>query len=621
MDPTLEGFLWPATYRVLPDTSAEELIRLMLDKFIAQVGEERLNVPKDRGMTFYEVLTLASIVEREAVLPEEKPTIAGVYQNRINGIKGVKNRLLNADPTVIYGADTVALSEMPLEEWLNYFFWKVPETPMKDIALPGEPRGLPDVQGPRSRAMADRNAEPRFDRCGARPGYQGQVHLLPRDPRRRRQARVRQDLGTASEEPREVRLQLMAVARGALPEPADFAPPPSPEQLAAWDEADRVARPARLARLRARFAEAGVDAYFGLRREHMRYLSGFTLAEGEEQSAGNSGQFLVTADETVVLADSRYRLQAQRQAPEWRIAEAYRDLPTRWPDLLAAVGAKRVAVEADVVSHADWERLAAAAPDVELVPAGAWLATDRATKEPAELERVAAACAVADRALAALLPRIKPGVTEAELAIDLEWLMRTNGAEALAFDVACLAGPEAALPHGSPGDRPVLDRAVLLFDFGAQVAGYRSDMTRTLFVGEPTARDLAIYELVATAQSAAIAALESGVAAAAAEGAPLPSGREIDRAARDVIEAAGHGEHFGHSLGHGIGLATHEGPSLGRRAPDTPLPRRTVFSVEPGIYLDGETGVRIEDLVAIDADAGTVQWLTRFPNEVLVVGG
>ena len=406
----------------------------------------------------------------------------------------------------------------------------------------------------------------------------------------------------------------MAVARGALPEPADFAPPPSPEQLAAWDEADRVARPARLARLRARFAEAGVDAYFGLRREHMRYLTGFTLAEGEEQSAGNSGQFLVTADETVVLADSRYRLQAQRQAPEWRIAEAYRDLPTRWPDLLAAVGAKRVAVEADVISHADWERLAAAAPDVELVPAGAWLATDRATKEPAELERVAAACAVADRALAALLPRIKPGVTEAELAIDLEWLMRTNGAEALAFDVACLAGPEAALPHGSPGDRPVLDRAVLLFDFGAQVAGYRSDMTRTLFVGEPTARDLAIYELVATAQSAAIAALESGVAAAAAEGAPLPSGREIDRAARDVIEAAGHGEHFGHSLGHGIGLATHEGPSLGRRAPDTPLPRRTVFSVEPGIYLDGETGVRIEDLVAIDADAGTVRTADAIPE-------
>ena len=413
----------------------------------------------------------------------------------------------------------------------------------------------------------------------------------------------------------------MAVARGALPEPADFAPPPSPEQLAAWDEADRVARPRRIARLRTRFAEAGVDAYFGVRREHMRYLTGFTLAEGEEKSAGNSGQFLVTANETVVLADSRYTLQAHLQAPESRVVEAYRDLPTRWPALLASVGARRVAVEADVVSHADWERLAAAAPDVELVPAEAWLALDRATKEPAELERVAAACAVADRALAALLPRIRPGVTEAALALDLEWLMRTNGAEALAFDVACLAGPEAALPHGSPGDRPVLERAVLLFDFGAQVAGYRSDMTRTMFVDEPTARDLAIYELVAAAQSAAIAVLRAGVAAAAAAGAPLPSGIEIDRAARDVIEAAGHGEHFGHELGHGIGLATHEGPRLSRRAPDTPLPGRTVFSVEPGIYLDDETGVRIEDLVAIDADAGTVERLTRFPNEVLVVGG
>ena len=129
------------------------------------------------------------------------------------------------------------------------------------------------------------------------------------------------------------------------------------------------------------------------------------------------------------------------------------------------------------------------------------------SKTPDEVERIAAACAVADRALAALLPEIRPGVTEHDLALRLEWLMRTGGAEALAFDVACLAGPEAALPHGSPGDRPVLDGAVLLFDFGAQVEGYRSDMTRTLFVGEPPARDLALYELVARAQQACIDAL------------------------------------------------------------------------------------------------------------------
>ena len=217
-------------------------------------------------------------------------------------------------------------------------------------------------------------------------------------------------------------------------------------------------------------------------------------------------------------------------------------------------------------------------------------------------------------------PRSGPGATEADLALRLEWLIRTGGAEALAFEVACLAGPEAALPHGAPGDRPVIDGSVLLFDFGAQVAGYRSDMTRTLFVGEPAARDLEVYETVARAQAAAIAAIETAVALKRADG-DLPSGRTIDGIARDVIAAAGHGEHFGHGTGHGIGLATHEAPSLGRLAAETPLPSPTVFSVEPGIYLDGEMGVRIEDLVLLDAAAGRVERLTRFPREVLVVGG
>ena len=252
-----------------------------------------------------------------------------------------------------------------------------------------------------------------------------------------------------------------------------------------------------------------MDAYFGVRREHMRYLTGFTLGEGEEKVAGNSGQFLVGGEDVAVLADSRYTIQVRREAPEARLVESYNDLPARWPDLLASAGARRVAVEAGFVSHATWEKLAAAAPDVELVAVEGWLEADRAVKEPAEIERIAAACAVADRALAALLPEILPGVTEAQLALRLEWLMRTGGAEALAFDVACLAGPEAALPHGAPGDRPVRAGSVLLFDFGAQVAGYRSDMTRTLFVGEPSARDLDVYDLVARAQSAAIEAVEA----------------------------------------------------------------------------------------------------------------
>jgi Xaa-Pro aminopeptidase len=404
-------------------------------------------------------------------------------------------------------------------------------------------------------------------------------------------------------------------ARPGLPVPADFAAPPGPRRRRAWDEADRAARPARLARLRARLAEAGVDAYFGVRREEIRYLAGVALGEGEEKVAGHSGRFLVGGEEVVVLADSRYTLQCRRESPGSRVEDVTYDLPARWPSLLGSIGARRVAVPAGDVPHALWQALAAAAPEVELVPAGAWVDEDRAVKEPAEVERIAAAAAVADRALAALLPAIRSGATEAELAWRLEVLVREGGAEALAFDVATLAGPQAALPHGSPGPRPVRAGQVLLFDFGAQVGGYRSDMTRTLFVGEPRPRDLAVYELVARAQQAAVGLLEAAVAGSG----PLPSGRAADAAARDVIAAAGHGAHFGHGTGHGIGLATHERPSLSRTAPDEPLPSPTVFSVEPGVYLEGRTGVRIEDLVLLDAAAGRVERLTRFPREVLAL--
>jgi Xaa-Pro aminopeptidase len=405
------------------------------------------------------------------------------------------------------------------------------------------------------------------------------------------------------------------LARRRLPTPADFAPPPSARRLHAWDEADRAARPGRLGRLRARLAAAGVDAYFGLRREEIRYLTGIALGDGEEKVAGHSGRFLVSADEVLVLADSRYTIQAQREAPGARVEDVTYDLPARWPALASSIGARRVAVPAGDLPHALWEALRAAAPDVELVPAEAWIDEDRAVKEDAEVERIAAAAAVADRALAALLPVIRPGVTEAALAWRLEVLMREGGAEALAFDVAALAGAQAALPHGSPGLRRVRAGRVLLFDFGAQVAGYRSDMTRTFFVGSPTDRDLAVYDLVARAQQASISLVELAVAS----GAPIPSGRAVDAAARAVIEAAGHGAHFGHGTGHGIGLATHERPSLSRAAGDDPLPSPTVFSVEPGVYLAGRTGVRIEDLVLLDAAGGRVERLTRFPREPLVL--
>jgi Xaa-Pro aminopeptidase len=407
------------------------------------------------------------------------------------------------------------------------------------------------------------------------------------------------------------------VAGASQPIPADFAPPPDTATRARWREAERSALPGRLVRLRGRMAAEGVDAYFGVKREHMRWLTGFTLADGEEKVAGHSGQLLVGPDDVTLLADSRYTVQARREAPDAVVDEVGYDLPGAWPRLLGRIGAWRVAVEAAAVTHALWRRLEAAAPDAELVPVEGWVESMRAIKTPDEIERIAAACAVADRALAALLPEVRPGVTEHELALRLEWLMRTGGAEALAFDVACLAGPEAALPHGAPGDRPVMAGEVLLFDFGAQVEGYRSDMTRTLFVGEPRERDLEIYRVVARSQAAAIAAIEEAVHA----GGPIPHGRAVDAVARGVIEADGRWPAYGHGLGHGIGLQTHEGPSLSRSATEEPLAGPTVFSVEPGIYLEGETGVRIEDLVHLDPGAGLVAELTHFPKDMLILEG
>lgn len=399
---------------------------------------------------------------------------------------------------------------------------------------------------------------------------------------------------------------------------------PTGADRARWQQADREARPRRLERLRTTLAEAGLDAYFGLRPENGRYLTGFVLGDGEEKVCGASGRFLVSADETVVVADPRYRLQALEECPDSRVAELDGSFAEAWPGTIASLrpispatdGAiRRVGVEAGFLSHAGWLRLAEASPAIELVPVEGLIEAQRQVKEPAELERIRAACAVADAALTQTLPDIRAGVSEYDLALALEWRMRTAAAEGLAFDVTCLSGPRAALPHGSPGPRRLDAGEVLLFDFGARVDGYRSDMTRTFFVGEPTPRDLEVYQLVARAQAAAIELLREALAAGR-----RPTNREVDAAAREVIEAAGHGRHFGHGTGHGIGLATHELPSLGRSAPDAALPSPTVFSVEPGVYLDGQTGVRIEDLVSIDTARATVDLLTGFPRDVTVVG-
>lgn len=404
-------------------------------------------------------------------------------------------------------------------------------------------------------------------------------------------------------------------ARTALPTVDEFAPAPTTSDLERWRAADRAALPDRLATLRARLAAENLEAVLLTSHADARYFTGMEFGPNEEPVAGSSGWLLVTADEIALLVDSRYAVQARREAPLATALDYGSDVGETIGRWLLARGARRCGADPHAVRHAIWERIAAVASEVELVTVKGFSSAQRSKKEPAEIERIAAACAVADRALVRLLPHIQAGVTESALAWSLERGMREDGAEALAFDVAALAGGNAALPHGSPGSRVLVRGEVILFDFGAQVAGYRSDMTRTLFVGAASDADLALYEVVHRGQAATLDLLRRTISGTPAA---LLSGRACDDETRRAMGAVV--GVYEHGLGHGIGLQTHEAPSLSRAASTDPLPSPTVFSVEPGIYREDQIGIRIEDLVAVDAAKGTLDLLTRFPSEPIIVG-
>ena len=403
--------------------------------------------------------------------------------------------------------------------------------------------------------------------------------------------------------------------RSTLPRPEEFSRAPTSLDLDRWQTADRLAQPGRLSALRARAADERLDALLLTSHADARYFSGMEFGPNEEPVAGSSGWLLVSGDDLAVLVDSRYTVQARREAPLAIALDYGSDAGETIGRWLVAHDVRRCGLDPQAVRHAVWERIAATATGVELVPVKGFGGVQRARKEPAEIERITAACAVADRALARLLPQIGPGVTEAALAWSMERGMREDGAEALAFDVAALAGGNAALPHGSPSARALKHGEVILFDFGAQVAGYRSDMTRTLFVGAASDADLALYEQVHRGQAATLDLLRQSISGPSKT---MPSGRSCDEETRRAM-GTGNGI-YDHGLGHGIGLQTHEAPSLSRAASTDPLPSPTVFSVEPGIYLEDQIGIRIEDLVAVDATKGTLELLTRFPSDPIIVG-
>lgn len=360
-----------------------------------------------------------------------------------------------------------------------------------------------------------------------------------------------------------------------------------------------------MVRLREGMAEYDLHAVVASSEASVRHLSGFALARGERATAGWSGTLVITADEALICADPRYVEQAAAEAPGFTlIATAGRRMDELLPELLVARGALHVGLEAAAISHADASRIAEAAPGLELRHADALLRELRIIKEPDEVAAIERAGAIGDAAFAHLLAWIEPGMTEAQVAWELEAWLRTHGAEAVAFDPLVLSGARAAMPHGRPSDATIEPGNVLLLDFGAQVDGYRSDMTRTLFIGEVGDEVRAIHQLVREAQARALEVVAVGV-----------RGTDVDAAAREVIGLAGFGEAFGHGLGHGIGLETHEDPFLVRYA--EALRAGMVFSVEPGVYLPGVTGIRVEDLVVL-TDQGP-RLLTSSPREPIVL--
>ena len=362
---------------------------------------------------------------------------------------------------------------------------------------------------------------------------------------------------------------------------------------------------ARLAALRGLLDGLSLDAILLSRSANKRYFSGFRLGHGEEATSGWSGTLLVTRDATLILADSRYTEQASIEARGWDLVATTGPMHEELPQILLEREVAALGMEAAVVTHADWTALAAAAPGVELHAVDEELVPLRVRKAAHEVDAIARACALTDACFEHLTGFVRVGMTEREVAWELESFFRANGAEGLAFEPIVLAGPRAAMPHGRASNERIDAGNVLLLDFGCSVDGYRSDMTRTAFVGDVPDDVARYHHAVLEAQQLAMDALRPGV-----------NGQDVDAVARRRIEAEGV-EPYGHGLGHGIGLETHEPPQLRRSTPYT-IEEGMVFSIEPGIYLPGVTGIRIEDIVSLEP--GGPRLLTTSPREPVVIG-
>jgi Xaa-Pro aminopeptidase len=353
----------------------------------------------------------------------------------------------------------------------------------------------------------------------------------------------------------------------------------------------------RLRRLRQHLDERGVDGLLVTGGINRRYLSGFT---------GSSGYLLITRDEAVLFSDFRYRTQAPQQAPDYVFVEHGLKPEESIRDKAHELGVKKLAFEDHDLTVAGHRTMAEALAGIELVPAGKLVEAVRMVKDDSELAVLRDACAIADRAFRHIMDVLKPGMTEKEVALELEFFMRKEGAAGTSFDTIVASGERSAMPHGKASDRVMAPGDFVTLDFGALYDGYCSDLTRTVVLGPATDRHREIYGIVLEAQQAVLEGIRPGM-----------TGREADKIARDIIERYGYGDCFGHGTGHGIGLDIHEEPRLSMGG-DVLLVPGMVVTVEPGIYIPGFGGVRIEDDILITENGAEL--LTHAPKNFIVIG-
>ncbi len=341
----------------------------------------------------------------------------------------------------------------------------------------------------------------------------------------------------------------------------------------------------------------GADALLIQNDKNRRYALGF---------ASSAGCCLVTPEKAWFFTDSRYIEAAQNtiKGAEVAMISSAEPYEKKINELIEKCSIKRLGVEEASMSHADYLSLSAKLK-AELVPAQSIFKELRSSKKAEEIASLKTAQGIAEAALREVLPLIKPGVTERELAAELTYRMLLGGAENNSFDPIVITGSKTSMPHGVPGDVKIRSGDFVTMDFGCVYTGYCSDMTRTVAVGSASEKMKEVYSVVLEAQLAGIEAAKAGV-----------TGREIDKAARDIIAKAGYGAYFGHSFGHGVGLDIHEEPNASPTN-EKPMPAGAVISAEPGIYIPGEFGVRIEDVIIIRENGA--ENITRFEKNLIIL--